>query len=79
MSTLQSLKAAAAAADSVFDDLCRAHYGDGRWDYFRAAERGERTPAAIDAAHSKSVEANHAYYFARDGERGFLGKYEVRK
>lgn len=73
MPDLNRLKAAADTAEKAFDDACRPYYADGRWGAYRAVECGQTVPpkvwAALDAYHA----ATHAFYLARDGERGFLG------
>jgi hypothetical protein len=73
MADLRDLKAALTAADPAFDTACRPHYADGRWGAYRAIDCGQAVPpsvlAALDAYHA----ATHAFYRARDGEKGFLG------
>lgn len=73
MTTLQDLRVAADKAERDFDDACRPHYCDARWGYYRAVECGQSVPAAVEAACNEYHRAAHAYYAARDGERGFLG------
>lgn len=70
---LQALKDAADAASQAFDTACRPHYCDGRWGAYRAYERGDAVPASVEAALNEYHAATHAFYLARDGERGFLG------
>ena len=70
---LQTLKHAADAASGAFDAACRPHYCDGRWGAYRAYERGNNVPASVEAAMNEYHAATHAFYLARDGERGFLG------
>ena len=71
--TLAALRERSDAAEKAFDDACRPHYCDGRWGAYRAIECGQDVPhvvaAALDAYHA----ALHAFYAARDGDKGFLG------
>lgn len=69
---LQDLKNAADAASLAFDTACRPHYCDGRWGAYRAYERGDAVPASVETALNEYHAATHAFYLARDGERGFL-------
>ncbi len=72
-SDLQSLRAAADAASDAFDRACRPYYVNRR-DYYLACERDPGScPASVHAACDAYLEATHAFYLARDGEKGFLG------
>lgn len=72
MPTLAALKARVDAASDAFDDACRPHFVN-RWDYYRAVECGQSAPQSVHAACDAYLAATHAFYAARDGERGFLG------
>lgn len=70
---LKTLREAADRADKEFDDQCQFVYVDGRWGAYRAIECGQKVPKDILTALDKAHAARHAYYQARDGEKGFLG------
>lgn len=73
MSNLQALKEAADKAETAFDAACRPHYVDGRWGYYRAVECGQKPPKTCETAFDAYWLATHAFYGARDGDKGFLG------
>lgn len=70
---LPDLRIAASAAQAAFEAECARHYPDGQWGFYRALDRGEEAPASAIAASDAYLAATHAFYRARDGERGFLG------
>lgn len=71
--TLTELNEAANHAEAEFDTACRsAGYGD-RWAAYRADMRGAVWPFALIEADKAYTQALHAFYLARDGERGVLG------
>ena len=71
--TLACLKERADRAGAVFDAASRLHYADGRWGAYREMEYGRKVPRAVESAMDAYRDAVHAFYTARDGERGFLG------
>lgn len=72
---LTSLRAAMETADKAFDAACRQHYADGRWGYYWACEADPaKAPKACHDACDAALKATHAFYAARDGQRGWLGK-----
>ena len=84
-SYIDDLREVAANAERIFETVLREKYPCAdKFVWFRAceAERNgradefDRKMAAdpqIRAAHDTYIEAIHAFYRARDGERGFLG------
>ncbi len=74
---LAELKTAADAAGVAFDAACKPHYADGRWGYYRAIECNRPVPASTEAAFNAYHAATHAFYAARDGNKGFLGSRGV--
>lgn len=70
---LAELKRAADLAGENFDTACRPHFCDVRWGAYRAIECGQEVPPGVVEALDRYHAATHAYYLARDGERGFLG------
>ena len=72
MADLSALRAAADAASDAFDAACRPHFVN-RWDYYRAVDCGQKVPRSVHDAADAYLAATHAFYAARDGERGFLG------
>ena len=75
--TLQALKDRADAAGRELDDACRPHYCDGRWGAYRAIEWGQPVPSGVMAAFDAYHAATQAYYLARDGKAGLLGRREA--
>ena len=73
MEKLSDLKESADRAGRAFDDAARPHYVDGRWGYYRAIECGQPIPPAVEEAFNAYHAATHAFYAARDGDKGFLG------
>lgn len=70
---LSDLRDALGVAEKRFDDVCRKHYVN-RWDYYLACERNPAScPVECHEAADAYIAATHAFYAARDGERGFLG------
>lgn len=84
--TLATLCATAAAAEAAFETVLRDYYPRAdRWTFYRAAEALSDGTAdtwdwemasnpAIVAAHAEYVRAIHAFYVARDGAAGVLGR-----
>jgi len=72
MTCLKLLRAQADATDAAFDAACAKH-GMTRWDYFRAFEAGNPIPKEIEDAWWTARQNLHAFYSARDGDKGFLG------
>ena len=70
---IAQLKRAADKASDEFDRACRPYWCDGRWGFYRAAECGQNVPKEVTEAGDLYLAALHAFYRARDGERGFLG------
>lgn len=75
MSDLKKLKAVADECERAFEAACSKHYPEGKWGYFRAIDREEHIPSEVQSADEKHLAASREFYSARDGERGFLGKY----
>jgi hypothetical protein len=73
MTTLSQLKAEADKASDVFEAACLRHYSNGKWGYYRAFDDKRAIPAGLDDLRDTAVRTLHAFYSARDGERGFLG------
>jgi hypothetical protein len=85
MNDLRDLREVASNAERIFETLLREKYPRAdRFVWFRArealrngtADRFDRDMAndpQILRAHDAYIEALHAFYRARDGERGFLG------
>ena len=73
MTTLSDLKSAATQTEKAFDAAARPHYVDGRWGYYRAIECGQPVPPSVEEAFNAYHAATHAFYAARDGDKGFLG------
>jgi len=69
---LYKLRIDADTASDVFDAACRPHYCDGRWGAYRAIECGQEVPKSVLDAMNGYCDALHAFYRARDGEKGFL-------
>lgn len=74
--TLHALRKAVAAAETTLETECAENGFSDRWDAYRAEEAGERLPESIRVAHDAYIAASHEFYLARDGDRGFLGKYD---
>lgn len=72
MADLSALRAAVDVASNAFDAACRPHFAN-RWAYYHAVECGRPVPRSVHDACDAYLAATHAYYRARDGERGFLG------
>ncbi|EBU7498207.1 hypothetical protein DK058_25365, partial [Salmonella enterica subsp. enterica serovar Typhi] len=72
-SRLKRLRAVADASEAAFDAACRPHYCDGRWGAYRAIECGQVVPGPVTDAMDDYLAATHAFYAARDGDKGFLG------
>lgn len=72
--TLQHMRDRAERLGTAFDAVCRPHYADGRWGAYRAIECGQDVPAAVVAALDAYHAATTAFYTARDGSGGFLGR-----
>lgn len=71
--TLKDLKAKADQASDAFDAVCRKHFVS-RWDYYHVcACKLSIVPAECHRAADAYVAAQHAFYEARDGSKGFLG------
>lgn len=70
---LAALRVATDQAEAAFDAACRPHYVDGRWGAYRAIECDQPVPPNVLDALNAYHAATHAFYAARDGEKGFLG------
>ena len=73
MTDLRELKRAADEASDALDTACRPHWCDGRWGFYRAEECGLPVPREVTEAGDRYLAALHAFYAARDGDKGFLG------
>lgn len=85
MSKLEELRKAALAAEEEFQTTLNRFYPRAdMWTFYRAEDKVREgtadkwdtemaTNPEILAAAKKKVEALHAFYFERDGEKGFLG------
>lgn len=70
---LQALRKAGGDAQAAFADACPAHGFFDNWAYWRHVEAGGARVPALDALDAAATKAVHAFYSARDGDRGFLG------
>lgn len=70
--TLACLRERADRAERAFEETCLKHYPGGKWDGYRAADDGT-APADVREALKAFHDATHAFYGARDGDKGFLG------
>lgn len=87
---IDTLRQLATAAEQRFETALRDHYPRAdKFTWFRACEKATNGAAdhfdldmahnqRIRAAHDAYIRAIHAFYAARDGKHGFLGKYEVQ-
>lgn len=70
---LKALHLRANEAEADFIAACCAAGYAGQFSAYRAEEAGAVWTPALVAVHAAYIEALHAFYLARDGERGFLG------
>lgn len=73
--SLTELRDAYLAEADLFDAALEASKYVDIFAAFRAHEAGEEWPPELESAYQKYSAALWAFYTARDGERGFLGKY----
>jgi hypothetical protein len=76
----QSLKDLRTRADELSEAFERAAVAAGyadHWSAYRADMKGEPWPPALTDAHREFIDAQHAFYRARDGVGGFLGSRGV--
>ena len=88
--SLDTLRQLATVAEQHFETELRNQYPRAdKFTWYRACEKATNGTTnhfdldmahnqRIRAAHDAYIRAIHAFYEARDGERGFLGKYEVQ-
>ena len=71
---LSELKANADHAKEAFEAAAYVVYAGGIWDFYRECERceGNVSPSLL-MLYDAYISALHAFYLARDGERGVLG------
>jgi len=73
---LRALRHTAERLEREFEYQAESHYGEeGRWKFYRDSEAGGNPPAVVVTAERAWIKALHAYYLARDGEGGVLGRY----
>ena len=71
--TLAALRDHADAEWNRFITVCHSHGFADEWAAYRAEKAGAAWHDAMNAAHRDAMRALHAFYGARDGERGVLG------
>lgn len=70
---LKTLYAAIKPASDAFDAACVACGYADRWDAYHRQDKGDNWPESVALACDAETKALHAYYSARDGDKGFLG------
>ncbi len=58
-----------------FEAICQKYWIDGKWGFYHADMNGSNIPSEVYEASDKYMNAVHKFYKARDGEKGFLGKF----
>ena len=88
--SIETLLQLATAAEQHLETEVRDQYPHAdKFTWFRACDKARIGTAdhfdldmahnqRIRAAHDAYIRAIHAFYAARDGKHGFLGKYEVQ-
>ena len=70
---LKELLAEADRLHGLFNDACvKAGFAD-YWEAYKSENDGNPWPEEVKKAWEAQRDALHAYYGARDGDKGFLG------
>lgn len=74
--TLQALLAEAETAEAGFEAAVKAAGHPDKWTLYRIDAFGENWPAQVRAAHDRLQAASNAFYTARFGLNGVLGRIQ---